>query len=199
MNSAHARLPISRVVRPSAAWRIGWAVALLGVLLQGCPALANAAGRAMRSTGASSRTTVVSGTVTYVVDGDTLWLRIDSAGAQRARVPVRLLYIDAPERCQAGGAEATAALQSRVLQRNLTVHLVAKDVYGRWLGELRLDGIDINRWMVSSGHAWSASNRKSPGRYAAEEHSARAARRGLFSDAGAIRPGVFRKQHGACG
>ena len=54
----------------------------------------------------------LSGIVTHVTDGDTIWVRPDEPN--RKPVKLRLVGIDAPERCQAWGAQATAALTSQV-------------------------------------------------------------------------------------
>lgn len=140
-----------------------------------------------------------SGVVMRVSDGDTLWVRPD--GQRRKPVKLRLQGIDAPERCQAWGREATAALSSRVLGQRVEVQSRASDDFGRLLVELRLarSGEDIGAWMVGAGHAWSYRFRHHPGPYASQESQARAARRGLFKDPNAEPPGQFRKRHGPCG
>ena len=105
----------------------------------------------------------MSGVVTRVSDGDTVWVKPDDA-PKRKPVKVRLVGIDAPERCQAWGAEATAALRARVLHQRVEVPTRGVDTHGRLLGGLRLaDGSDLAAWMVSNGHAWSARWRGSPG------------------------------------
>lgn len=139
---------------------------------------------------------MLSGVVTRVSDGDTLWVQPD--GGARRPVKVRLLGIDAPERCQPGGAAATAALRSRVLHRPVVVRVVGKDSYGRSLGEVRLRGEDVDAWMVREGHAWSHRRHDVADTYAAEEREARAARRGLFGDPAAVEPRVFRRLKGPC-
>lgn len=137
-----------------------------------------------------------SGVVTRVSDGDTVWVKPD--GSTGKPVKLRLLGLDAPESCQAWGAQATAALSSRVLRQRVHVNAKATDTYQRRVVTLTLGGEDIGAWLVSQGHAWSYGYRYHAGRYAAEEHAARAAGRGLFADPRAIEPRTFRKQHGAC-
>ena len=138
------------------------------------------------------------GVVNHITDGDTIWVQPE--GTQRKPVKVRLQGIDAPERCQAGGAQATAALKSRLLHQRVEVETVAKDTYHRTLGHVRLKGEDIAAWMVSQGQAWSAHGRVGNlGPYGAQERQARAARRGIFAGDRAIEPRVFRKMHGPCG
>lgn len=137
------------------------------------------------------------GVVTRVSDGDTLWVRPD--GGRNKPVKVRLLGIDAPERCQAWGEEATVALQQRVLHRRVVVPARGHDDYGRTLGGLRLaDGEDIGAWMVAHGHAWNYRSRRQGGPYAQQEARARAAQLGLFADPDALLPRLFRQSHGPC-
>lgn len=140
----------------------------------------------------------LTGIVTHVSDGDTIWLRPDDA-PQRKPLKLRVVGIDAPERCQPGGAEATAALKAYVLRRHVSVPTRGVDAHGRLLGGLFLDdGSDVAAWMVANGHAWSARWHRRPGPYAAQERAARERRAGLFADAAAIEPWVFRKAHGPC-
>lgn len=151
-----------------------------------------------RDASAQPAATSLAGVVTRVSDGDTLWLRPGGASSRRKPVKVRMLGIDAPERCQAGGAAATAALRSRVLHQPVVVRVVGTDSYGRLLGEARLSGQDLGSWMVREGHAWSHRRHGVADVYAAEERAARSAKRGLYADAGAIEPRVFRQRHGPC-
>lgn len=136
----------------------------------------------------------LSGVVTHVTDGDTLWVRPEGG----APVKVRLQGIDAPERCQAWGPQAREALAARVLHRQVEVRTRAKDAYHRTIGTVALDGHDVAAWMVREGHAWSQRYRRSPGPYAAEEAEARRLLRGLFAAPAAIEPRQFRKAHGPC-
>ena len=140
------------------------------------------------------------GTVSRVVDGDTVWVRAagDGSGRNPRPIKLRLQGIDAPERCQAWGAQATAALSARVLHQRVEVSTRAKDDYQRTLGNLLLNGEDVSAWMVAQGHAWSYHHRHSGGPYADQEQQARAARRGLFADPAAMEPRWFRRDHGAC-
>lgn len=135
-----------------------------------------------------------SGVVTRVSDGDTLWVR----PAEGKPVKVRLVGIDAPERCQAWGPQSRAALSARLLHQTVELDVRARDDYQRLLATVQLRDENINAWLVSQGHAWSAHYRKSLGPYAAEEQRARSERRGLFADSQAMNPREFRKTHGPC-
>lgn len=135
------------------------------------------------------------GTVTHVTDGDTLWVRPAAGGKP---VQLRLSGIDAPERCQAWGAESRRALAALVLKQAVRAEVVAHDQYGRRIGRLMRGGLDVGAQLVAAGHAWSQQFRGDPGPYAVQERQARRARRGLFAAARPERPGDFRKRHGPC-
>jgi len=135
------------------------------------------------------------GVVTYVTDGDTLWVRPEGDGPPRK---LRLDGIDAPEICQAHGPAAKEALAQRLLHREVHVDTRRMDDYQRALATVTLQGDDVAAWMVSQGHAWSYRYRKDPGRYVAQEKRARAQGLGLFVRSDAVRPREFRKRHGSC-
>lgn len=136
------------------------------------------------------------GVVTRVSDGDTVWVRPDDPA--RRPVKIRLAGLDAPERCQAWGREAGAALSAQVLRQRVRVVTRARDDYGRAIGVLWLDDADVGAWLVAQGHAWNQRYKRHTGRYAALERDARAAGRGLFADPLAIEPRAFRRAHGPC-
>jgi len=135
------------------------------------------------------------GVVSYVTDGDTLWVKALTGGAPRK---LRLDGIDAPEICQPGGAAARAALQQMVLRQQVVVTIRRNDDYGRGLARIEFAGGDVGAQLVRAGQAWSYRWRRNPGPYAAEEAAARQARSGLFAAAGAERPRDFRQRHGPC-
>lgn len=135
------------------------------------------------------------GQVTWVTDGDTLWVRLARGGKP---FKVRIDGIDAPEICQAGGRAARAALASRVAHRTVTVTTRRHDDYGRAVATVHLSDEDLAGWMVGQGHAWSYRYGGEGGRYLKLEREAKTARRGLFADPEALPPRLFRKRHGSC-
>lgn len=159
-------------------------IALLAALLLGSGG--NVAAAAAR---------LLEGRVTYVGDGDSLWLAPATPGAP---VELRLVGIDAPEICQAWGPEARRALSEWVLGRQVSVETVGRDVHGRTLGTVYLDQRNINLLLVQEGHAWSARFKYDRGPYVAAERMARALGRGLNQGGAALEPREFRRQHGPC-
>lgn len=135
------------------------------------------------------------GKVSYVTDGDTLWVQPDVGGPPRK---LRIDGIDAPEICQAGGEASRALLMQRALHQRVLVTVRRRDIYGRGLAHIQLNGHDIGAMMVSTGQAWSYRWGQNPGPYAEEEAFARQFRQGLFATSQPVMPRVFRKRHGSC-
>lgn len=140
------------------------------------------------------------GTVTSVVDGDSVWVTPAAGGYA---IEVRLAGIDAPEICQEHGAESRRFLAERVLHQPVRLQVAAgrsgHDHYGRTLGTLFLGGVEVNRLLVEEGQAWSIRSKWDRGPYVAQERMARALGRGLHkAGSAAIAPKDFRLRHGPC-
>lgn len=135
------------------------------------------------------------GKISYVSDGDTLWVQPDAGGPPRK---LRIDGIDAPEICQPGGAASRAALAQRALHQRVEVMVRRHDDYGRGLARIQLDGDDLGGQMVRTGQAWSYRWRSSPGPYVDEETNARRSGLGLFAVDQPELPRDFRKRHGPC-
>ena len=153
----------------------------------------------------------IHGRVVKVSDGDTIII-LESVGS---RVPVlrslgeggprdraspaaiqhkiRLCGIDAPESHQAFGQKSKQHLSSLVFGKDVLVKYTSRDKYGRILGTIYIDGLDINLEMLRAGLAWHYKRFDSTPAYAAAEASARAARLGLWQDNNPIEPHEFRK------
>ena len=136
----------------------------------------------------------VQGVVTKVTDGDSLWVTPPG----QPGIEVRLRDIDAPEICQVWGEEARRALEEWVLGRTVELRITGRDTYGRTLGHVQADGVDMGRRMVEEGHAWSLRTRWDRGPLVKEERMAAALRRGLHGLPGAVMPRDFRQGHGPC-
>jgi endonuclease YncB( thermonuclease family) len=92
----------------------------------------------------------LTGRVVRIADGDTVSI-LDSANKQHK---VRLFGIDTPERDQPYGKAARKALGQLVDKKNVGVVIVETDSYGRTVGTLYREGVNINVAMVAGGHAW---------------------------------------------
>lgn len=97
--------------------------------------------------------------VTAVYDGDTLTADIDLGFSVIMRSQtVRLARINTPElrgSAAEAGIKSRDALRSRVLGKSIVLRTIkdAREKYGRWLGEVWIDGTCINDWLISEGFA----------------------------------------------
>lgn len=127
----------------------------------------------------------ISGRVVGVADGDTLTV-LDSRKRQHK---VRLVGIDAPEKAQPFGERSKQSLSDLAYNRNVQVQTHKRDRYGRVLGKVLLNGIDLNLVQINRGLAWhykAYAREQTPddrNRYAASEEVAVSNRRGLWRDA----------------
>lgn len=87
-----------------------------------------------------------SGTVRYVVDGDSLYLH----GVDQQ---IRLWGINAPEHDEPGYKQATKLLRRLALQKQVTCYRQDTDKYGRTVARCETKGgADIGRKMLDSGY-----------------------------------------------
>ncbi len=120
------------------------------------------------------------GRVSRVTDGDTIQVSLPSGP-----IKVRLASIDAPERGQPGGREATAALAARLKGRQVGLEVVNQsDGFHRMVAIVWIGDENVNEWLVRQGHAWAF---RGPylhdRRMCAIERIARAAQLGLWARA----------------
>ena len=129
--------PAVRIASPTVGlWAAGWT--LLGVLLLHVGA----------------RAELIEGRVVAVADGDTLTV-LDAGMTQHK---IRLAFIDAPERSQAYGQQARRLLADKLFQQPVRVEVLQRDRYRRLVGQVWMEGADINLAMVASGYAWHYSH-----------------------------------------
>ena len=133
------------------------------------------------------------GRVVRIQDGDTLTLLTSN----REEVRVRLAEIDCPERKQAWGTKARQALAEKVFQVSVRVAVVDVDRYERVVGRVFFDGRDINRELVSEGHAWVYRRYMTDRSLLDDEAAARSASRGLWGDSRPIPPWEYRRDNRA--
>ncbi|MEP2120006.1 MAG: thermonuclease family protein [Bauldia litoralis] len=102
--------------------------------------------------------------VVRVVDGDTIDVDIDLGfyiWIKKQRI--RMLDIDAPEmrgESKVAGAAATEYLKTLIDGKEIILRTSKgkdgadrDDSFGRWLGTVYLDGVDVNQQMIRAGHA----------------------------------------------
>ncbi|MCB9784417.1 MAG: thermonuclease family protein [Candidatus Omnitrophica bacterium] len=130
----------------------------------------------------------LSGTVLTVADGDTMTLRVDGQ-----KVKVRLQGIDCPERQQAYGQEAGDFIREQVQGEQVEVRKLGVDQYDRVLGEVFLNGENLNKELLREGLAWwYEKHARDRTDYRDLQDEAKREGRGLWSDPDAIPPWEFR-------
>jgi endonuclease YncB( thermonuclease family) len=125
--------------------------------------------------------------VVGVSDGDTITVLVD-----KKPIKIRLEGIDAPEAKQSFGNRSKQALSDLVFGKEVRVKKTREDRYGRSLGLVSTDGIDINAKMIQDGWAWHYKKYNRDSKLADWELQARAAKRGLWSESNPLAPWDFR-------
>lgn len=107
---------------------------------------------------------------------------------------MRLHGIDAPETGQDFGTRAKQAASDLAFGKQVTIREMDKDRYGRTVAEVILpDGKSLGQEMVRAGYAWHFVKYAPADRELASlETEAKAARRGLWSQPGAVPPWEWR-------
>ena len=100
--------------------------------------------------GTAATAETLTGKVVGVHDGDTLTL-LDNSNRQ---VKIRLAEIDAPESHQPYGSRAKQELSELAFGRSAVVQVQDIDRYGRTVGRITVDEVDVNAEMVRRGAAW---------------------------------------------
>jgi endonuclease YncB( thermonuclease family) len=116
-------------------------------------AVVGAATLAAAAQTASTGRFTLRGTVTYVVDGDTVDVRLTSGRTER----IRLIGIDTPERGQCDAAKATGYARSLAQGRATVLHgdatQATRDRYGRLLAYVWIGGRDLGYQQLARGLA----------------------------------------------
>ena len=129
------------------------------------------------------------GKVVKIADGDTLTLLTPS----NQQVKIRLAGIDTPERKQPFGKRAKQALAKLAFQKQVLVEVEAKDRYGRTIGVVFVDGLNVNAELVKQGMAWVYRKYTDDKRLYTLESEAKQAKRGLWLDENPIPPWEWRR------
>lgn len=135
------------------------------------------------------------------------------------KIKIRLANIDAPEKEQDFGKQSRDSLLEMVGKKKVRIDSRAVDQYGRIIGLISVDGLNVNQEQVKRGLAWAAPGwrkgrravPKSPGGqefgrpapvaasaykiYTALQNDARMARRGLWEKINPLSPWQWRKLH----
>lgn len=95
-------------------------------------------------------------TIIRHVDADTSWVMIDCGFDVSVKLSLRWAGINAPERNTVEGKEALAYLR-QILPEGSSVYLFTekdkREKYGRYLGTLVYQGVNMNQKMIDDGYA----------------------------------------------
>jgi endonuclease YncB( thermonuclease family) len=132
---------------------------------------------------------VLVGTVTKVIDGDTVKVQLSSGP-----ISVRFDSIDAPETNQPWGREAQAELSRLLDGQVVDLDVRSQDRYERLVATVYLGDQNVNSWMVQRGHAWAYREYLYEPAYCYLEAAARAGHAGLWSQSAPNAPWEWRKR-----
>jgi len=119
----------------------------------------------------------ISGYVVAIADGDTLTLLT----SDKERVKVRLAEIDTPEKKQPYGQRAKQELASLAFNKDAVVIVLDTDRYGRVVGRVMVNQVDVNAELVRRGAAWVYRDYLKRAELIPLETEARRLRKGLWA------------------
>lgn len=131
----------------------------------------------------------LTGTVINIADGDTFTLLVNSE-----KIKVRLYGIDCPERKQDFYAVAKTFLSEHVKGKTVSVEKKDTDRYGRIVGIVTVDGVNVNEALLKAGLAWHYKTYDDNPAWAQLEQQARQAKKGLWSIPNPIPPWEWRRK-----
>jgi len=138
----------------------------------------------------------IEGLVVGVADGDTITV-LDQ---QKHSYKIRLQGIDAPEKNQAFGEKSKQSLHDLVHSKQVRIEYDKEDKYGRIVGKVTLEDIDICLQQLELGMAWhykkyqneqSVSDRAL---YSETELKSKSLKLGLWTEDMPMPPWEFRKK-----
>lgn len=126
--------------------------------------------------------------VVSVYDGDTITVRTDET------IKIRINGIDAPELKQPFGQASKQAMSGLVFGKKVTIKPEKKELYGRTIARVEVDGRDVSVQMVETGMAWWYQQyAKRDTELQSAQTKAKSAKLGVWSVPNAIAPWEYRK------
>jgi endonuclease YncB( thermonuclease family) len=129
------------------------------------------------------------GKVVGVTDGDTIKVLRDGK-----QVKIRLAAIDCPEKGQPWGNKAKQFTSQLVLFQTVGVLPLGEDRYGRIVGWVFIEEINLNKALLRAGLAWHYRQYSNNSLLTALEMEAREAKKGLWSETDPVPPWEWRKR-----
>lgn len=133
--------------------------------------------------------TTIKGKVIKVADGDTITVLKDGE-----KVRVRFYGIDAPEKKQEYGIKSLDVLKKLIDKKEVEIDVKDKDQYGRIVGIVYYNGVNINLHMLETGNAWWYKQySKQNVEFRVAEEKAKLEKLGLWKESNPTPPWVYRK------
>lgn len=133
------------------------------------------------------------GKVVTVLDGDSIKVMHNGRAEE-----VRLYGIDSPEKDQASGQKAKELTRALIAGRKVEVETKDVDSYGRTVGLVSVDGVNLNEQLVRNGYAWvypHFCDESFCTQWSLFEAEARKQKKGIWNEPGIIPPWQWRYQH----
>ena len=130
----------------------------------------------------------MTGIVVKVTDGDTVTVLV----AGNRQEIIRLADIDAPEKGQPFSEKSRIFLSDMVAGKTVRVEYSRRDLYGRILGVVFVDGKNVNEELLKAGLAWNYHYSRNK-RYAELEAEAKRQRLNIFSERNPVSPYDYRR------
>lgn len=124
-----------------------------------------------------------------VSDGDTATCLSDD----NEQLRIRFAQIDAPEKAQPFGQVAKRALSDLIYQQRVRLVIYEKDRYGRYVADVYVGEVNVNKQMVANGLAWAYKEYLRDNDYLLLEQDARTRHLGLWADKHPVYPSDYRK------
>jgi len=132
------------------------------------------------------------GRVVSISDGDTVTVLTN----EKIQIKIRLAEIDAPESGQPYGKRSKEILSNLIFEKSVKVKITDQDRYGRSVGIIFKNDINVNMQMVQLGAAWAYREYLKDRTFIAAEVDAKNAGVGLWSlhPSQIMPPSEWRKQ-----
>lgn len=128
--------------------------------------------------------------VVGITDGDTITVLTPTL----EEVKIRLYGVDAPERKQAFGTKAREFLASLVFGQDVIIHPTGRDLYGRTVAKVFINGRDVGLTCIEYGYCWWYRDyAKNETLYKKAQEKASKQELGLWADDNPVAPWKFRK------
>lgn len=135
--------------------------------------------------------TTIKGKVIKVADGDTITILEENGNKTR----VRFYGIDAPEKKQNYGIKSLDVLKDLIDKKEVEIEVKDKDQYGRVVGIVYYDKMNINLYMLETGNAWWYKQySKHNIEFKIAEEKAKLEKLGLWKEKNPTPPWIYRKE-----